>query len=189
MFNTKRNKRLADINDMFRWDGLKQSRAQAYLFKEFSDVNLQHDYIPLIGDELVDQVVSFFVGGSQLVYPAKSYFVAITYASFISFWSQYHSFYDVLSFKDLLPDDKYFTPYGVNSSTNQVYQKIASELINVLHEEHYATGNLCNPYGEFWRYFKSTEATLDYFFEEFLFEDEDRTAIKRTAFYVKEENV
>ena len=55
-------------------------------------------------------VVLFFETKSKLIYPAKSYFVAIVYARLLE---QYFSipFLKALNLNDLLPDDEWYIPY------------------------------------------------------------------------------
>ena len=55
-------------------------------------------------------------GGDPLVFPAKSYIVAICYADFIARHYQ-EDFYQVLRYPHLLHDDEHFSPY---SEENQV---------------------------------------------------------------------
>ena len=61
---------------------IQEKRKLAYLFKEFDDINLARVVLNSVkDDEIADQVIDFFVEGSALVYPPKSYFVAIVYAA------------------------------------------------------------------------------------------------------------
>ena len=127
----------------------RKRRNLAYLYKEFDDVNLEHDYIFMQGIELADLVVDFFFGGSQLIFPAKSYFVAIIYAKCLERYFGI-DFYEALDTEDLLVDDKYFLPYSQNS---MVYDIILEKV------------------GDIWGY-KSIEPTVRYFREEFLIDEE-----------------
>ena len=56
---------------------LKEKRKLSYLINEWDDVNLPYtfDY-----NNISKQVIDFFINGSELLFPAKSYFVAIIYA-------------------------------------------------------------------------------------------------------------
>lgn len=112
-----------------------------------------HDWDDIIADVIVDcsadvveQTVQFFESGSQCIYPAKSYFVAITYAKcFEAYFLE--DFYGVLDDKDLLPDDKCFRRY---SESKDVYDAVLRMLRY-----------------DFWSY-KSVEPTVKYFCQEFL---------------------
>lgn len=182
MFNISHNTKRIPTDEQLSWSYLRASRAQAYLFKEFDDVNLKHDYIPLMGDELVEQILSFFYLGSQLIYPAKSYFVAIVYASIVSFYA-YEDFWETLSFNDLLVDDKYFKPYGVDPQVDYVYREVTARLVECMTKKTKQFIYLSRPESNIWLHFSSCRATLEYFFDEFLFSDEDRECIKGQAYY------
>ena len=125
----------------------RERRELAYLFQEFDDYNLPHDYIYLRDDELADLVIGFFVGGSQLIFPAKSYFVAIIYAHLLSVHFKV-PFYEALDQEDLLLGDKYFVRY---SDHKNVYDKIIEGVGNI------------------WEC-PSIRPTVDYFNKEFLIE-------------------
>lgn len=60
----------------------------------------------------------------EWIYPAKSYFVAICYATWIADDFQ-EDFYEVLDDPDLLPDDPYFVPY---SEAQETYDEILAEV-------------------------------------------------------------
>ena len=61
---------------------LSEKRELAYLFKEFDDIGLQRKVLNYVtDDEIADHVINFFFEGSALIYPPKSYFVAIVYAA------------------------------------------------------------------------------------------------------------
>ena len=53
---------------------LKAKRKLSYLLNIWDDVNLPYIFN---NDNVEDQVVNFFLTESELIYPAKSYFVAI----------------------------------------------------------------------------------------------------------------
>lgn len=57
-------------------------------------------------DNVEDQVVDFFLTESELIYPAKSYFVAIVYAKCLEKYFG-GSFFEYLNDPELLPDDTY----------------------------------------------------------------------------------
>ena len=59
------------------------------------------------------------------IYPAKSYFVAICYANWIT--EDFHEYFDeVLDTPNLLPDDPYFVPYSKDKET---YDEILRQLV------------------------------------------------------------
>ena len=63
-------------------------------------------------DTIVDDAVLHFNEKvNEWIYPAKSYFVAICYAKWISA-DFYEDFYEVLDHPDLLPNDPHFKPYS-----------------------------------------------------------------------------
>lgn len=126
----------------------KDRRKLSYLMHEFDDVGLSHSYIALTDKELVEMVINFFKTESLLVYPAKSYFVAIVYAHCIKKYFG-EDFYEVLNDKELLFDDKYFIPYKEDKS---VYDEIIKQI------------------GDIDQY-KSIEKTVNYFKQEMLVED------------------
>lgn len=134
-------------------DEIRERRELAYLYKEFDDVNLPREIHECSNEALVNTVINFFVNGSELIYPAKSYFVAIVYAACImKHWDKYFSdIADVLGCEDLLTDDDYFRPY--NNETCNMYNEILSWF------EHERIEILSLP---------STDKTQKYFIEEFL---------------------
>jgi hypothetical protein len=123
-------------------DELKNRRKLSYLMNIWDDVNLPHK---INYDNISEQVINFFNTESQLIYPAKSYFVAIVYAKCIEKWFNI-PFYDSLNDIELLPDDKWFVPYYKDKKT---YDEI-----------------ICN-INEIWEY-SSINKTVDYFKKEFL---------------------
>ena len=58
-------------------DELKYRRSMAYLLNDWDDINLPYEFND---SNILQQVINFFNNGSYLIYPAKSYFVAIIYA-------------------------------------------------------------------------------------------------------------
>lgn len=97
---------------------------------------------------LEKQIISFFEKGSKLIFPAKSYFVAIVYAKCLEEYFGVN-FYEALDDKDLLLGDKYFIPY---SKSKNIYDFVLKEV------------------GDIWNY-KSVEITVKYFKQEFLVEE------------------
>ena len=124
-------------------------RKLSYLMHEFDDTNLPYEYVMCNNQELVDMVIKFFKTESQIIYPAKSYFVAIVYAYYISKYFK-EDFYSVLNNEDLLPDDMFFVPYKV---TPTVYDNILYEIGDI-------------------EQYESIKKTLQYFKQEFLIGDE-----------------
>lgn len=124
---------------------LKEKRKLSYLINEWDDVNLPYtfDY-----NNISKQVIDFFINGSELLFPAKSYFVAIIYAKCLEKYFN-ESFYDSLNDIELLPDDKYFIPYGEDKET---YDNILITINNI------------------WNY-DSVTKTVNYFKKEFLIND------------------
>jgi hypothetical protein len=115
---------------------------------EFDDVDLQHTYIEGSDDYTANLIIRFFRVESLLVYPAKSYFVAIVYAYCLQKYFN-EDFYTVLDDKELLPDDTYFIPY---SSNKYIYDKVLGQI------------------GDISKY-TSIEKTVKYFKQEMLLED------------------
>ena len=132
----------------------QEKRKLAYLFKEFDDANLARVVLnSATDDEIADRVIEFFVGGSALVYPPKSYFVAIVYAACMLKYVPEH-FNDIvepLKCVDLLDNDDFFSPYMSRTAPiyNKVLQWLERERIEILD-------------------YASTMKTHDYFREEFL---------------------
>lgn len=97
-------------------------------------------------DKIPQTVIEFFDTTSELIYPAKSYFVSIVYAAALHkhFGGQ---FIDYLSCFDLLPYDNYFKPY---SETSDIYDEILKyiDIKNILT-------------------LPSTQKTYNYFLQEF----------------------
>lgn len=133
---------------------IRDRRELAYSYKEFDDVNLPRTVLNSATDsEVADQVIEFFVGGSDLTYPTKSYFVAIVYAYCILkyFKGYYNDITEPLRCEDLLTDDDFFVPY--NEKSRNIYNKV----LQWLETERTPIE----------KYF-STEKTIKYFKEEFL---------------------
>ena len=121
---------------------LNQLRQLSYLMNEWDDVSLDHK---VNYNDIEDQIVDFFITESQLIYPAKSYFVAIVYAKCLEKYFKI-PFYEALDYEDLLYDDKYFEKY---SDSKHIYDNVIKRI------------------GDIWQY-KSICKTVDYFMKEFL---------------------
>lgn len=132
----------------------KEKRKLAYLINDFDDIDLPYVYKEMNDKDLISLIVHFFKTESDLIYPAKSYFVAIIYAKNIEriFGD---NFYNVLNDKDLLPDDLYFKTY---SEAKYIYDSVLKEINNI------------------WDY-KSINATLKYFYQEFLIGTDNQTYV------------
>ena len=133
---------------------IQEKRKLSYLFKEFDDTNVARIVLNFAtDDEIADSVIGFFVEGSALVYPPKSYFVAIIYAACMLKYVPEH-FKDIvepLKCVDLLDNDDFFSPYMSKTAPiyNKVLQWLERERIEILD-------------------YASTEKTHNYFREEFL---------------------
>ena len=121
---------------------LKNKRNLSYLINNWDDVNLPY---MLNYNDVEHQIISFFKYGSELIYPAKSYFVAIIYAKCMEKYFGIN-FIEALNDKELLPDDKYFQPYD---NDKELYDYVLNNVKNI------------------WKY-KSINKTVDYFKKEFL---------------------
>lgn len=121
---------------------LKAKRKLSYLLNIWDDVNLPYIFN---NDNVEDQVVNFFLTESELIYPAKSYFVAIVYAKCLEKYFG-GNFFEYLNDPELLPDDTYFKTYSQNKSTYD---------------------NIINRIGNIWQY-PSICKTVNYFKKEFL---------------------
>ena len=129
----------------------KYRRKLSYLINDFNDTGLDYTVKKYSSDEeLVNEIVDFFISGSKLIYPAKSYFVAIVYAKLLEEHFD-ENFYDCLSDKELLPDDYFFVPYNRNRN---VYNAVLSKI--------------GDPLG-----YKAAEKTKEYFYQEFLLDGTD----------------
>lgn len=121
---------------------LKAKRKLSYLLNIWDDVNLPYIFN---NDNVEDQVVNFFLTESELIYPAKSYFVAIVYAKCLEKYFG-GSFFEYLNDPELLPDDTYFKIYSQDKSTYD---------------------DIINRIGDIWQY-PSICKTVNYFKKEFL---------------------
>ena len=124
----------------------RERRILSYAMHEFDDVNLPYEERYDSDESVIETVVDFFKTESTLIYPAKSYFVAIVYAKML----EKHfgiDFLKALDEGDLLPDDDWFKPYHEGK---EIYDTILDRL----------PGNILD--------MPSTEKTKAYFREEFL---------------------
>ena len=126
----------------------KERRKLSYLMNEFDDIDLPHRHIDITDQELVKMIVHFFKTESLLIYPAKSYFVAIVYAYCLEKYFN-ENFYSVLDDPELLIDDMYFIPY---SRHRYIYNRVLEQI------------------GDIGQYI-SIQKTVNYFKQEMLWED------------------
>ena len=126
----------------------KERRKLSYLINAFDDIDLDYIYIKQSKEDLVKLIIKFFNTESLLIYPAKSYFVAIVYAKCIE--KYFHiNFYDALNDEELLPDDKYFKTYN---ESKDIYDKVL-ESIGDIHQ------------------YDSIDKTVKYFKQEYLIDE------------------
>ena len=105
----------------------KERRKLSYLINAFDDIDLDYIYIKQSKEDLVKLIIKFFNTESLLIYPAKSYFVAIVYAKCIE--KYFHiNFYDALNDEELLPDDKYFKTYN---ESKDIYDKVLESIEDI----------------------------------------------------------
>ena len=124
----------------------KNRRKLSYLINDFDDVNLPYTVRTYDSDEaLIKEIVYFFIKGSELIYPAKSYFVALVYAKKKKKYFGIN-FYKALEDKELLPDDIFFVTYN---NSREIYDSVLKIIGNPLNYE-------------------SSEKTKQYFYQEFM---------------------
>ena len=138
---------------------IQEKRKLSYLFKEFDDTNLARIVLNFAtDDEIADSVIEFFVEGSALVYPPKSYFVAIVYAACMLkyFPEHFKDIVEPLKCVDLLDNDDFFRPYISRTAPiyNKVLQWLERERTEILD-------------------YASTMKTHNYFRAEFLIEEDE----------------
>ena len=124
----------------------RQRRELSYLMHEWDDVNLPYEHQDMSDDAIIKIVLKFFKEGSELLYPAKSYFVAVVYAKMLNKYFGV-DVYEALDQPDLLPDDKYFTQYKYS---RYIYDNILANIEDPIEQ------------------YPGTAKTLQYFKEEFL---------------------
>ena len=130
-------------------EDLVKRRSLAYKLNCFDDTNLPFVFKEQGTEEIIEQVLHFFNNESLLIYPAKSYFVAIVY----SFCMQKYfgiDFIEALNDEQLLFDDPYFVPY---SKSKHIYDSILCHIDGSVLEK------------------KSCTKTVNYFKQEFMVED------------------
>ena len=126
----------------------KERRKLSYLINAFDDIGLDYIYIKQSKEDLIKLIIKFFNTKSLLIYPAKSYFVAIVYAKCIE--KYFHiNFYDALNDEELLPDDKYFKTYN---ESKDIYDKVLESI------------------GDIYQY-DSIDKTVKYFKQEYLIDE------------------
>jgi hypothetical protein len=119
-------------------------------------VNIQHKVLDLSKEDRVSYLCQYFTDDVETVFPAKSYAVAIIYASLLNKYFG-ADFKEELSDPDLfLGTDKYFVPYSVDHLTYDL-------VIDFLE-----LNNLWN--------FEENDLThvsksVEYFFKEFMWEE------------------
>ena len=124
----------------------KNRRKLSYLYNDFDDINLPYTVKTYDSDKaLIKEIVSFFIKGSELIYPAKSYFVALVYAKMLEKYFGV-DFYTALEDKELLPDDIFFVTYNNN---REIYDSVLKTIGNPLDYE-------------------AAEKTKKYFYQEFM---------------------
>lgn len=122
---------------------LLKRRKIAYKLFDWNDKDLD---ITIDHSDVISQTIHFFQTQSELIYPAKSYFVAIVYAKCLE---QYFAqdFYKSLDDDQLIPDDPYFVPYSTDCQTyNIILDNISKDVLS----------------------YDSTKKTVEYFKKEFL---------------------
>lgn len=124
---------------------IKNRRNLSYLMNDFDDYISNCSHQSFSKTKLIEQIIEFFKVESKLIYPAKSYFVAIIYAKCMEKYFK-QNFYSCLNDVELLPDDESFIPYQYSS---YIYDKVLRDV------------------GDIWQY-SSIYKTVEYFKQEFL---------------------
>lgn len=124
---------------------IKNRRNLSYLMNDFDDYISNCSHQSFSKTKLIEQIIEFFKTESKLIYPAKSYFVAIIYAKCMEKYFK-QDFYSCLNDVELLPDDESFIPYQYSS---YIYDKVLRDV------------------GDIWQY-SSIYKTVEYFKQEFL---------------------
>lgn len=133
----------------------KNRRKLFYLLNnKFDDKNLNYKIIENCNNEQLYNIIQhFFINESELIYPAKSYYVAIIYAWLLNYYFG-EDIIKSLDSDDLLNnDDKFFIPYSKNK---ELYDRLIANIIPNL------DNNL---------YDNSIKKTVYYFKQEFLIHD------------------
>ena len=137
--------------DIYCYEYLEKQREIADLLNDYDDTNLI--YMEDYDTDIADMVISFFNTESRLIYPAKSYFVAIVYAACIN--KLYGK--DIkrsLDWPKLLNRDIHFKRY---SEDPNMYDKILDSIDDPLS-------------------YNASKKTINYFIQEFLL-DKDKANI------------
>lgn len=130
----------------------RKRRLLSYLKNKnfFGDENLQYSHMDMDNEQLFKTIMFFFENESELLYPAKSYYVAIVYAWLLNKYFG-EDIKVALNYDDLLNyDDKFFVKYEDNK---ELYDKLLKNVIEKLNN------------GE---YNKSIQKTVGYFNKEFI---------------------
>lgn len=132
----------------------RERRKFSYLMHDFDDWRLPEGEGEKTAGGIIKQTLDFFAHGSLLLYPAKSYFVAIIYG-----WLLHkhfgEPFPEVLTQPDLLVDDIYFQ-HDDGGLSHEIYASI----IIALEETYGSMENVMK--------LSSVQKTIAYFEEEFL---------------------
>lgn len=155
---------LFEINN--KVNNMKEKRKLSYLMqknKSFND-NLEFNNATFINglnkEEIIQQTVNYFYEGSLLIYPAKSYFVAIVYAYLMEKYFKIPFLY-ALNLSDLLNyDDVCFEPY---KQQKKIYDGIIYRIKIMDKDKGLKVIETLN----------STKTTIKYFKKEFLIKDDD----------------
>ena len=134
------------MEDDVNWQEILKKRQYSYSINKWDDTDLAYSENWLY---IVPTVIDFFTYSSSLIYPAKSFFVAIVYAKCLEKYFGGH-YLQYLDKRDLLPDDKFFSTY---SEAKQLYDSILMELPDNIFD------------------LASTQKTINYFKKEFLIEE------------------
>ncbi len=115
-------------------NGMKDYKINQEIYHKTSEISdyiadISHRVIELRESELVDAVVGYFLlEGGDIIFPAKSYSVAIVYAKLLEkYFSE--DFMTALSDQDLfMGTDKFFSPFGTSVEINKIYQLALDQL-------------------------------------------------------------
>lgn len=147
-------KKLIEINNKKKGCNIQNWRKRRILSylknKTFDDENLEYKYFELNNEQLFNIIIDFFETESRLVYPAKSYYVAIVYAWLLNKYFG-EDIKVALNYDDLLNyDDQFFVKY---SNNKELYDKLLDTIIEKLDKGDYNN---------------SIKKTVGYFNKEFL---------------------
>lgn len=148
-------KHLIEINNKkkeYNIQNWRKRRLLSYLKNKntFGDEHLLYSHIDMNNEQLYHTIMYFFENESQLLYPAKSYYVAIIYAWLLNKYFG-EDIKKALDYADLLNyDDKFFVRY---SNNKEIYDKLLDNVIDNLNKGLYNN---------------SISKTLSYFCKEFL---------------------